>query len=218
MFFLLTILVLLQNRDVTAAPIDDESLADQEQHDGDLGNREKAPNTGLFHQIIRDEGSSNRTKKEQEATLNDHTLLFVQCEEWGEHQERVDTSTHHIVTWVSHRDGPSQMPHGLALEGTKVGSSQPLSRWLSLQVHSVQGWNKGKEVSNKKQEAADQAQSLDNIVTICCEIYENKMTNFNQSYHLATELTLVFATLGQRSINDVAVVRLQANVQKPKKS
>jgi hypothetical protein len=38
---------------------------------------------------------------------------------------------------------------------------------LGLQIHCIQTWDEGKKVSDEEQEAANQTQSLDDIVAIC---------------------------------------------------
>lgn len=112
---------------MTSAPVDNEGLTDKEQHSGNLGNREEAPDGGLLHQVVGDEGSQDGAGKEEEASLDDHALLLVQSEERGEHKEGVDASTHHKVAGVSHGDGPAKVNHGLGLEGAEGVSTEPFS-------------------------------------------------------------------------------------------
>ncbi len=164
---LLAILVLLlHDRDVTLTPVDDQGLTDQEQHDGDLGNGEEAPDTGLFHEVVRDESSHHRTSDEQEQTLNDHTLLLVENKERSEHQERVNGGTHDVVARISHRNGPTQVCHLFVLVGAKNLTTQPLGGRLTGQIHGVQGRDERKEVADEQQETSNQAKTLDDSVAI----------------------------------------------------
>jgi hypothetical protein len=187
--------VTLHDGDVASAPVDDEGLSDQEQHDGDLSDGEEAPDGGLFHEVIRDQRSQDGAEQEQEQSLEDHSLLLVEGKEWSKHQERVDTSSHDVVTGVGHWDGPAKVGHGLALESAKVLTSQPFSGWGVLDIHGVQLRNERQEITREQQKSTNQTQSLDDSVAV-----------------------LVFATLGQRGIDHVAVVWLQTDVQESQQS
>lgn len=158
--------VTLHDGDVSSAPVDDEGLTDQEQHDGDLSNGEEAPDGGLFHEVVRDQRSQDWAKQEQEQSLEDHSFLLVEGEEWSKHQEGVDASSHDVVTGVSHGDRPAKVSHGLALEGAEVLASQPLSGWGVLDIHSVQLRDEGQEITREQQKSTNQTQSLDNSVTV----------------------------------------------------
>lgn len=57
-----------------------------------LCNGEEAPNGSLLLQVAGDEGGHDGAEEEQEAALQDHALLLVQCEKGSEHQEAVDAS------------------------------------------------------------------------------------------------------------------------------
>ena len=81
------LLILLEHRNVTLAPVNDQSLTDKEQHNSDLCNREEAPDAGLLHKVVRDKTGHNRAKQKEEASLQDHALLLVQGQEGGEHEE-----------------------------------------------------------------------------------------------------------------------------------
>jgi len=87
------------------------------------------------------------------------------------------------------------MPHGLGLECAQGISSQPFGGLVVGDIHGVQGWDEGQVVSNEKQESSNQTQSLDDLVSV-----------------------LVFARLGQGSIDHMAEIRLKANVQKTQQS
>lgn len=90
-------------------PVDDQGFSDAEQHNGDLGNGEEAPDGGLFEEVGGDQTSHVGSESEEEDTLDDHTLLFVESEERSEHQERVDSSTGDNVGGVSHGNGPGKV-------------------------------------------------------------------------------------------------------------
>lgn len=113
--------------DVSAAPVDDERLADEEEHDGDLRDGEEAPDGGLLHEVVRQQRGQHGPEEEQENALQNHALLLPQREEWREHEEGVDGGAHYVVGGVRHGHGPAQVPHGLGLEGAQVVSAQPLS-------------------------------------------------------------------------------------------
>lgn len=164
---LLAVLVLLlHDGDVALAPVDDQGLADQEQHDGDLGNGEEAPDTGLLHEVLGDEGRHHRTSDEEEETLDDHSLLLIEDEERSEHQEGVDAGTHDVVGRIRHRDRPAQVSHLLVLVRAQDLTAQPLRGWLASQVHGVQGGDERQEVADEQQESTDQTQALDDSVAI----------------------------------------------------
>ena len=97
--------------------MDNEGLSNEEEHDGDLGDREEAPDGGLFHEVIGDERGQDGAEKEEEKSLDDHALLLIEGEERCEHEEGVDASPHDEVRGVSHGHGPAQMNHCLGLEG-----------------------------------------------------------------------------------------------------
>jgi hypothetical protein len=148
------------------APVDDEGLADEEQHDGDLRDAEEAPDGGLLLQVGRDEGRHHGAEQEQEAALQDHALLLVQREEGSEHEERVDAGTHDVVGRVGHGHGPAEVHHGLGLEGAQRVAAQPLSGLVVGRVHGVEQGEEAQEVAGEKQEATDQAQALDDHVAV----------------------------------------------------
>lgn len=74
-----------------------------------MGNREEAPDGGLFKEVGGDQTSQIGTEDEEEDTLEDHTLLFVEGEERSEHQEGVDGSTGDNVGGVSHGNRPGKV-------------------------------------------------------------------------------------------------------------
>lgn len=84
----LSIFALAKHRNAgTLAPVNKKRFADQEEHDRDLSNAEEAPDRGLLHKIVRDQGSHDGTEQEEENSLNDHPLLFIQGKEWCKHEE-----------------------------------------------------------------------------------------------------------------------------------
>jgi len=185
----------LHHGDVALAPVDDEGLSDEEEHDADLREGEEAPDRGLLHEIVADEGGHDGAEEEQEDALNDHALFLVQSEERGEHQEGVNASTHDVVRGVGHGHGPSQVGHALGLEGAQLVTAQPLRGLVVAHVHGVEGRDVRQEVSSEEEESTDQAQTLDDVIAI-----------------------LVLAALGERCVDHVAIVRLQAYVQEAKQS
>ena len=56
--------VSLHDGDVTLAPMDNEGLSNEEEHDGDLRDREEAPDGGLFHEVIGDERGQDGAEEE----------------------------------------------------------------------------------------------------------------------------------------------------------
>jgi len=90
-------------------PVDDEGLADEEQHDCDLGNGEEAPDGCLLEQVGCDPASESRAEHEEEDSLDDHTSLLVESKEGGEHEERVDGSAGDDVCGVSHGNRPGKV-------------------------------------------------------------------------------------------------------------
>jgi len=167
------------------APVNDEGLADAEEHDRDLCDREEAPNRGLLHQIGGDEACQVRTKDEEENSLNDHSLLFIECEKGSKHEEGVDGSTGDDVGGVSHGNGPGQVI--VSSESAKLLSSEPLSRRLV----SKSLWPNTRYYPAGKQHCTtNETQSLDN--------------------HIFVQILLV---LGEGGIDDVAEIGLEADVQ-----
>jgi len=109
----------------SATPIEDQSFADAEQHDGDLGDGEETPNGSLFHQIRGDETGEVGAKSEEEGSLKNHSFLFVQGEEGGEHQKRMNRNSGNDIGRIGHGDRPSKMV--ISFECADLVSSQPFS-------------------------------------------------------------------------------------------
>jgi len=108
------------------SPVDDQGFSDGEQHNGDLGNGEEAPDGGLFKEVGGDQTSHVGTSDEEDDTLEDHTFLFIEGKEGSEHQERVNGSTGDNVSGVSHGNGPSKMV--VSSESAELFTSEPFSR------------------------------------------------------------------------------------------
>lgn len=177
--------ITLHHRNVSSAPVDDESFANEEKHNRNLwdwktincgeskarsnylSNGEETPDGGLFHEIIRDQRGQDRTKEEEEASLEDHSLLFIQGKEGSKHQEAVNTSTGNVVGGIGHGYRPSQMVHCVCLKGAKVITTQPLSRWVVItNLHGIQLRNVRQEVAHEQHEASNQTKTLDHNVSI----------------------------------------------------
>lgn len=186
-------LVLFHDRDVPAAPIHNKSLADEEEHDGYLGDREEAPYAGLLHEVRGDPRGEAGSEGEQEHSLDDHALLLVEREEGGKHEEGVNGGAHDIVGRVGHRDRPAKVPHGQGLEGAEFLATKPLGALVVGDVHHVQLGDERKEISDEQKKAANCTQPLDDDVSVA-----------------------VLLALGQRAVDDVAEVGLHADVQEAK--
>jgi len=109
-----------------AAPIDDQGLADAEQHDGDLSDGEEAPDGGLFHQVGGDEAGEVGAEREKEYSLDNHPFLFVQGKERGEHQKRMDGGARNQIRLIGHGHRPGKMI--ISSECTDFVTSQPFCR------------------------------------------------------------------------------------------
>lgn len=175
-------------------PVGDEGLADSEQHDGDLSNGKEAPDRSLLHQVRADKSSEVRSEDEEEDTLDDHTLLLVQSEKWGEHAEGVDGSTWDDISRISHWDRPSQMVD--TVEGAELLTAEPLSGSISVlgEVESGVARDQRQKVTSKQHTATDDTQALDDDVTIN-----------------------VLGVLGERAVDDMAEVWLHADVKETSK-
>jgi len=138
----------VKDRDVLA-PVNDEGLSDQKQHNRDLSDRKEAPDGSLLLQVGGNQRRQDGAKQKQEASLENHAFLFIQREERRKHQERVDTSTLHVVTGVSHRHRPTKVNHGLGLECAQGVTSEPLSGLVVGGIHGVQGGVKREEIANE---------------------------------------------------------------------
>lgn len=143
------------------APVDDQGFSDAEQHDGDLSNGEEAPDGGLFEEVGGDQTSKVGAEGEEEDTLDDHTLLFVEGEERSEHHEGVDSSTGDNVGGVSHGNRPGKVI--VTSESAELLTSEPFSGWGVTEggFPSI-----GEEESGEEHTTTDQAESLDDHVSI----------------------------------------------------
>ena len=104
-----------------AAPLENERLADEEEHDADLRNRRKAPDRGLLLQVVGDEARHERTGQPEEDALNDHVPLHHK--ERRKHEERVDRRGRRPVGRVVHRNRPRKVMS--ALVRAKSLATQP---------------------------------------------------------------------------------------------
>lgn len=91
----------------TTSKVDDESLANEEQHDCNLSNAEEAPNRSLLHQVGCQPAGKVGAKNEQEDALNNHSLLLVQGKEWGKHAEGMNGSARDDIRGVCKWNTPS---------------------------------------------------------------------------------------------------------------
>ena len=121
----LLLLLFVKDRNISSAPVHNQSLSDQKQHDGNLSNGKEAPDRSLYHKVIRDHGSQDRTEEKEKNTLDDHSLLLVQGKKRGKHEEGMDASSLHEVGGISHRHRPAKMVHTLSLESAQRISSEP---------------------------------------------------------------------------------------------
>jgi len=165
-------------------PIDDQGLTDAEQHDGDLGDGEEAPDGGLFHQIGSDQTGQVGPECEQKDSLDDHPFLLIQRKEGSKHQERMDGGARDDVSGIRHGHRPGKM----------VISS------ISADFFSSEPFGGGKLDSllpkPRNQKASKQHSSA------------NKTKSLNDGVFVQ-----VFLILGERSVDDMTEVRLEANVQ-----
>jgi len=92
-----------------STPIYNECLTNAEQHDGDLGDGEEAPDGRLFHEIRWDPTRQIRSKRKQKDSLNHHSFLLVESKEGGEHTKRMDGGTWNHIRWICHWHWPRQM-------------------------------------------------------------------------------------------------------------
>lgn len=136
----LLVVVSLHHRDVALAPVDDEGLTNEEQHGGDLGDGEEAPDGSLLHEVVGDEASEHGAKEEQETSLKDHSFLLIEGKERSEHEERVNRCTHNVVRRVCHRHRPAQVHHIGCLECAELVAAEPLGGRVGLGVdfHQVE--------------------------------------------------------------------------------
>jgi len=166
------------------SPVDDHGFTDGEQHDGDLGNGEEAPDGGLFKEVGGDQTGQVGTGGEEDDALDDHTSLFVEGKEGSEHQERVKGNTGDNVSGVSHGNGPGKVV--VSSESAELFTTEPFSGG---------GLHGGfpdvvQQESGKEHTTTDQAKSLDDQVSI-----------------------LILFVLGEGSVDNVAEIGLEANVE-----
>lgn len=106
----------------------------------------------------------------------------------------MDRRGHNIVRRIGHGHRPAKMPHGLCLECAKLLTAKPLRRLVIRHVHGIHGGNIGQEMPDEQQESPNQTESLNNTI-----------------------LHLIVFALGKAAINNVAIVRLQADVKESQK-
>mmetsp|Transcript_17190 Transcript_17190/g.28764 ORF Transcript_17190/g.28764 Transcript_17190/m.28764 type:complete len:249 (+) Transcript_17190:273-1019(+) len=196
LFLLCCLLLLRQDGNITTAPVHNQGLTNQKQHNGDLSNGEEAPNRSLLHQIIGNKGSQHRSKSKQENTLNDHTFLLIKSKERGKHKEGVDTRTLYEVGRIRHGHRPAQMVHCLCLKGAKSITTEPFSRRIGLgDIHHIQHRNVSQKMTNEKKETTNDAKSLDDKVAVA-----------------------VLLRLGKTAVDDMTEIRLHADVKESSQS
>jgi len=162
-----------------ASPVDNQSFTNEEEHNGNLSNREEAPDWSLFHKIRRDQSSQVWSKYKKEDPLDNHSSLFIKSEERSEHQERMDSSSRDNICRISHRNRPSKMI--ISSKCAKLFTSKPLSWW----THKSLIPNISKKESCKQHSATNQTKSFDDNITVD-----------------------VFLVFGKRCVDDVAEIRL----------
>jgi len=146
-------------------------ITNDEQHDGDLSNREEAPDTGLLHKVGSDPRGEVGTSSPQEDTLDDHVALHDK--EGTEHQERVDGRTGRPVGRIIHGHTPGQMitatesaqflaaqPFGGTGRTDSGGNTHPVGEIGTDDHLRVLG----KHITQEQHSTAQQAQTKDNIV------------------------------------------------------
>lgn len=143
-----------------------------------------------------------------------------QSKKGRKHEERVNARAHDVVRRVRHGDAPAQVPHDLRLERAELRAAQPLRGvrvvrdatlghlrnlhqikaprivvkcWLSGRHDVAEDGQElsGEEIPEEEQRATDEAQAQHHFV-----------------------FALVLGVVGQRAIDDVTKVWLQADVEK----
>jgi len=143
-----------------SSPIDNQRFSDAEQHDGNLGDGEKTPNRGLFHEIGGEDPGKIGTEGEEKDALNDHPFLLVEGEERSEHHKGVDGCSWNDVSCVSQRHRPCKMIFSSVR--TNFVSSQPLSRWARKGLFP----NSRQKIPSKQHSSADEAKSFDDLIPV----------------------------------------------------
>lgn len=204
-----------------AAPVEEKLLADDEEHNANLRDREEAPDRRLFLEVLGDVRGEEWASEPQKHALDDHVLL--EDKERTEHQERVDGGRRRKVGRIIHRHGPCQMV--VALKRAQLLATQPL---LSAAAASgrLNLWRPGKNTNNVSHTNASQTknQSRTGEITI---VGRNQLIGpgseeITRKEHGATKQTetqndLVLAEklgiLGERAVDDVCEVGLKKNYQ-----
>lgn len=169
------------------APVDDQSLTNAEQHDGDLSNGEETPDGSLLHKVRCDKSSKGGTEDEEENTLNDHTLLFVQSKEGSEHQEGVNGCSWDDVGGIGEGNGPGKVI--VSFVCAQLLTSEPLGGGTVFDVEGL-GPHSCQQVAREQHGSSNKTKSLD--------------------HHVFVKVFLVF---GEGCVDDMAEIRLEANVQ-----
>jgi hypothetical protein len=154
----------LVNRLAGLAPLHNKCLADQEQHDADLSDREEAPDAGLLKKVGGDHRGGEWAGRVEEEALEGHALLLIQSKEGGEHQERVEANALNVVGAVREGDRPAEVDHGLGLEGAQLLSSDPLGALSG--IGSVPSGDVAHREAHEDQKPTDNAETLDDSVLI----------------------------------------------------
>jgi len=134
-------------------PVDDEGLANAEQHNSDLGNGKETPNRGLLHEIWCDQASESRAENEEKYTLDDHALFLIESEERGKHHERVNSSSWDHIGGVSEGDRPGKVI--VPFVCAELFSSQPFRGGSVLDVEGLRP-HSCEKVSRKQHCSSDQ--------------------------------------------------------------
>lgn len=162
----------------------DQSFSDAEEHDCNLGNRKEAPDGGLFHEIRGDQASEIRAENEKEDALDNHSLLFMEGEERGEHKEGMDSGAGNNVSGVGHWYGPSEMV--VSSVCAKLFASKPFGRRTDQGLFPYIG----DEKSGKQHSSSNKTELFDDHVTVN-----------------------VFLVLGERGVDYVTKIWLQTDVK-----
>jgi len=153
-----------------AAPDEQELLADEEEHHGDLGDRKETPNRRLFLQVRRDPGGEVRSERPQEDSLDDHVLLHD--EERAKHEEGVNGGRGGEVRDVAHGHAPSKMI--FALISAELFATKPFGSGLRAISGSPAhpgaevgaDGRRGEEGADEEHGAPEEAQAEDDVVLV----------------------------------------------------
>ena len=161
--FLLARMLDLRGLLALLALLEDDVLADEQHHDGDLRDAEEAPDRRLLLQVLREVRAERGARQVQEQALD--PALRVDAEERREHQERVDgdAGLPRLVRAVGHGHGPREVV--LARVRAQLLAAQPLVRRARAEVRValVRQAHERERPAAKQREAADQAQLVHGV-------------------------------------------------------